>query len=183
MPYSKITVMLKGLVQAAFIKLNRSLPSPQGLPGIAFTFPSLKSNLFTIAVSLKGAKRISNCPLGAPALLLLVSQGLSILVFTCVRAKTVSPFIICLVAHLFNQFFTKVETWASVAIRVGLAEASCLINVPKVQVPLTFPVCVQGFHVRVESSTTRRSVMKMELRLIFSTVVSVVADEATDVET
>src|SRR6476620_5709658 len=105
-PNSSITPIFNAALQVEFIRQNTYLPSPTGLPTIPCTPPSLKSNLFTIAISLKGAKRISNCPDGAPAFLLLASHGLSITVFTAVRALTVSLFIIWVAAHLPNQFFT-----------------------------------------------------------------------------
>src|SRR6478672_3336009 len=138
-PYSSITPIFKAPLQVEFIKPNTYLPSPTALPGIPCNPPSLKSNLFTIASNLKGAKRISNCPVGAPPFLLLLSQGLSILLFTWVRAATTSPFTVRLLAPLLNQFFTKSETCASVAMCVGSFDASCFIIVLKVHGPLIFP--------------------------------------------
>src|SRR4051794_21448046 len=57
---------------------------------------------------------------------------------------------------------------------VGLVEANCLINVPKVQGPLTLPVLSQKFHVRVGSSTTNVSVISMQFCRIKSRVVKAV---------
>src|SRR3954447_7851482 len=75
---------------------------------------------------------------------------------------------------MFNQLFTKVERAASVAILVGLFEASCLIKVPKVHGPLTFPTWLQEFHVRDGSSTTFRLVISRLFCRIESSVVGLV---------
>src|SRR6266498_1784231 len=84
-------------------------------------------------------------------------------------------FIICVVAHLRNHFFTKSETCVLVAMLVGLLDASCRINVPKVQGPSIFPVCLHEFHVRVGSSTTAKSVITIQFCRSLSRVVAVVA--------
>src|SRR6476620_1951637 len=80
----------------------------------------------------------------------------------CTRLNRIAVYY--LVSHpCINQFFTKSESCASVAIWPGLLEASCLINSPNVHAPLTLPFCVQKFHVRSVSSTTPRSVINMLL--------------------
>src|SRR3954468_464598 len=97
-------VMFKAAEQSLLIKQNTNLPSPQYSVADVFFCPALKSNLFAIAVNLKGAKRISSCPAGLPAPLLLLSHGFNIWVFIKIRACTVSPFTICVATQVFNQF-------------------------------------------------------------------------------
>src|SRR5205085_8697079 len=123
------------------------------------------SNLLTMAQSLKGAKRMSSCPAGAPAFLLLVSQGVSTMLSTSLRAATGSPLMVWVLSQLLSQFLMKSDNWASVAIWAGVLEASWRIRVPKVQGPLTVPFWVQEFQVRAGSSTTPRLVIMIQFFL------------------
>src|SRR4051794_17762401 len=101
-----MTVNCNGPEQSLLSRQNTNLPCPRLLvktPVFAEGF--LRSYLLAIAISLKGANRMSNCPAGAPAFWLLVSQGLRIRLSTSVRAATLSPLITCVVSQLLNHFF------------------------------------------------------------------------------